>query len=147
MNEPERSRRVARLIFANWLAYCDLPPAQRPPMALPGWSSASATTPSQMILGNLFVARDDAPAAARALPPGKVADWYASTVDAGGIGLPTVTNIDKSLARERSLHGALLVDLANELYKREHGQYPEHAEELVGPYLKALPEGYKRIEP
>ena len=28
--EPERSRRVFRLIIANHLAYCDLPPSRRP---------------------------------------------------------------------------------------------------------------------
>ena len=32
-HEPERSRRVARLVFANLLATCDLPPGRRPPVA------------------------------------------------------------------------------------------------------------------
>jgi len=31
--EPERSQRIARLIFANWLAYCDEPSSQQPKVA------------------------------------------------------------------------------------------------------------------
>ncbi len=144
MNEPERSRRVARLIFANWLAYGDLPKSRQPPLVDPKWSSATkASSPAEMILGNLFVPTDSAPRAARALPAEKIANWYASTIDAGGVGLPTLTNVERTFARERSAQGALLVTLANELYKREHGQYPEKVEELVGPYLKTLPEPYK----
>ena len=64
MNEPERSRRVVRLIFANWLAYGDLPPSRRPPMVDPAWLPASATketSPAEMMLGNLVVVGDDAP--------------------------------------------------------------------------------------
>jgi hypothetical protein len=48
---------------------------------------------------------------------------------------------DGPLARERRRRPALIVRLAAELYKREHGRSPTRAGDLVGPSLKALPEG------
>ncbi len=144
LNEPERSRRVIRMIFANWLAYCDLPPSRRPPKVNPR-TGQTLTGPASAILGDFFVAGDDAPGPARALPPEKLAQWFGSTMDAR-MALPAFLSFERAVARERSAQDALLFNLANELYKREHGQYPEHAEELVGPYLKALPEGYKPIK-
>ncbi len=144
MNEPERSRRVIRLIFANWLAYCDLPPSQQPPRVLPG-SKVKAEGPARILLESLYVVGKNAPNSARALPPEKLGQWLNSTIDAE-MALPAFVNVQKAIGREQTAQDALLVSLANELYKREHGQYPEHAEELVGPYLKALPEGYKPIK-
>ncbi len=141
MNEPERSRRVFRMIFANWLAFCDLPPSQQPPRVLPG-SNIQASGPTKLLLEGLYVVDKDAPEAARALPPEKLARWFTSTVDAEMV-LPAWVAVEKALARERAMQSVLLVSLANEFYKREHGQYPERAEELVGPYLKTLPESYK----
>ncbi len=144
LNEPERSRRVLRMIFANWLAYCDLPPSLQPPRVLPG-SGIQASGPAKLLLEGLFVVGDDAPGPARALPPEKLAQWYASTLDAK-MAIPAFVAVEKAVAGERSVQSALLFNLANELYKREHGQYPERVEELVGPYLKALPEGYQPIK-
>jgi hypothetical protein len=142
INDPERSRRVVRMVFANWLAYCDLPPAHRPPRVMPPVKSPTTDDPARALLGDLFVVGDDAPWQARTLPPEKLAQWYASTVDAQ-LSVPFVSSVEKAIFRERASHDALLFNLANELYKREHGQYPENAEELVGPYLKALPPGYE----
>ncbi len=141
INEPERSRRVIRLIFANWLAYCDLPPSRQPPKVTSA-TGHTLTGPASAILGEFFVAGNDAPRSARALPPEKLAQWFGSTMDAR-MALPAFLAFDKALARERSAQAGLLFNLANALYKREHGQYPEHTEDLVGPYLKALPDGYK----
>jgi hypothetical protein len=142
INEPERSRRVLRMICANWLAYRDLPPAQQPPKVLPPTSSPSRRDPAAALLGYLFVVGDDAPWQARALPPEKLARWYASTIDAP-LSVDFVWAVEKALARERTAQDALLFTLANELYKREHGQYPGRPEDLVGPYLKTLPPSYQ----
>jgi tetratricopeptide (TPR) repeat protein len=141
LSEPERSRRVLRLIYANWLAYCDLPPSRQPPKIVtpPGQTLSG---PASAILGELFVAGDDAPESARALPPEKLARWIGSTMDAR-MALPALVAFDKAIGRERSAQDTMLFTLANELYEREHGQYPEHVEDLVGPYLKVLPEGYR----
>ena len=138
--EPERSRRVLRLIFANWRAYADLPPERRPPWALTTMGPMPEGHAKEL-LADLFVVGDDAPAAARALPPAQVARWYATTVDAREF-LPAFANVERALGRERSTHAALLVALANELYKCEHGGYPARVEDLIGPYLESLPPGY-----
>ncbi len=140
INEPERSRRVLRMIFANWLAYCDLPAPRQPPRVLPN-PKITGKDPVKALLADLYVVDTNAPAAARALPPEKLANWFGSTLDAE-MALPAYRAFGKAHARERSAQDALLFTLANELYKREHGKYPEKNEELVGPYLKALPSGY-----
>lgn len=64
--EPERSRRVLRLVFANWLAACDRPVEDRPPVV--------ETRPA------LFRHGPDAPAAARALPPERIAEEFADSM-------------------------------------------------------------------
>ena len=64
--EPERSRRVLRLVFANWLAACDRPPSDRPPVA--------ETRPALFRLG------PDAPPSARALPPERIAEEFADSL-------------------------------------------------------------------
>jgi hypothetical protein len=138
--EPERSRRVYRLIVANRLAYCDLPSARRPPKVslapnLPPKGAAWA------LLADLYTVDETAPAPARALPAEDLARWYASTIYAE-LCLPNLGAIDKALARERGVQATLLIALANQLYLKEHGKAAETVEELVGPYLKALPEGY-----
>jgi hypothetical protein len=140
LNEPERSRRVIRLVFANWLAYCDRPSVQRPSRVRANPSSG-LNSHAKALLADLYVVDATAPEPARSLPPEKVAAWYGTTIDAE-MALPAFFNVERAIARERSVQGNLLVALANELHKREHGKYPEHVEELVGPYLKALPEGH-----
>ena len=140
LNEPERSRRVVRLVFANWLAYCDRLPSQRPPRVVPD-PRMTGNSHARALLSDLYVVDATAPASARALPPEKVALWFGSTVDAQ-IAMPAFVSVERAVARERSAQGNLLVALANELHKREHGKYPERVEELVGPYLKVLPEGH-----
>ena len=140
LNEPERSRRVVRLVFANWLAYCDRPPSQRPPRVVPD-PRITGNGHARALLSDLYVVDATAPAPARALPPEKVASWFGSTVDAQ-MAMPAFVNVERAVARERSVQGNLVVTLANELHKRDHGKYPERVEELVGPYLKVLPEGH-----
>ncbi len=140
INEPERSRRVIRMIFANWLAYCDLPSARQPRRVGPS-ANATMSGSANSILSDLYVVGEDAPTTARALPPEQLACWFASTMDAK-LAVPNFIGVDKAIAGERSSRDAMLFTLAIELYKREHGQYPERNEELVGPYLEELPPGY-----
>jgi hypothetical protein len=138
MNEPERSRRVDRMIFANLLAYCDLPPENRPPKAS---SKITGTARNLGVLGDLYVVDASAPEAARALTPETLARWFATTIDAEQF-MPAFAAVEKALARERSAQANLIVTLANNLHLRERGAYPEKVEDLVGPYLKELPAGY-----
>jgi len=135
--EPERSRRVFRLIVANWLPYCDLPASRRPPVA------KFPATPAGPAAPDLELYEPDAtsPASARALPPEAIERWCRTTIYAE-MCVPVYGSVNAALARERATQARLVIALANKLYQRERGKPPETFEELVGPYLKALPEGY-----
>jgi hypothetical protein len=54
---------------------------------------------------------------------------------------------DGDLARERRRRSALIVRLAAELYRREHGRYPGKCGQLLGPYLHEFPEGITDDDP
>jgi hypothetical protein len=143
-NDVTRSRRAIRLLFANWLAQVDRPAAQRASAAIqkPVWIYATDPT---------------APPAARAVAPevlAKAVEHNALTrtnFDVDEIGYhpyrPPLWEENGPLARERRNRSVLIVRLAAELYRREHGQLPAQAGALVGPYLKDLPEGIAPGDP
>ena len=137
--EPERSRRVLRLIVANRLAGSDLPATLRPKLL--GSPEATPNDPSTSLINDLYDLDPTAPAAARALPPAELVRWYESTIYAK-ILHSSPSAFEAQIARERANQANLVISLANELYKRERGDYPDRAEDLVGAYLKALPEGH-----
>jgi hypothetical protein len=132
--EPERSRRVIRLLFANWLAHVEHP-GQRKPAVRARFHIAKQT--SGVVL---YHVSPDAPADARALSPQEVASWLVTTNDAklafryGSLAWPDVRR------REQRSYRALLVLLAGEIYRRERGAPPASEETLVGTYLKRLPD-------
>jgi hypothetical protein len=127
--EPERSRRMIRLAFANWLAYLALPPARRPAPD-PGVSGAY----------EFYAFGPEAPDKARALSPEALDRWLQTTYNAREILRSWKTDIRPLRARDRANHRALVVLLASELYRRDHGTDPPSDEALVGPYLKSLPD-------
>ncbi|HEV3165046.1 MAG TPA: hypothetical protein VGZ22_13530 [Isosphaeraceae bacterium] len=137
--EPERSRRVVALVFANWLVYCDKPPAERPKFI---------TTDPQ-----LYAVDPSAPALARALAPQAITRWVKSTLVVSDSlpvlsdYLPTLPNLVSMLDADRPLLETLQVQVAEQLYLRENGKVPESAAVLVGPYLKWLPERYLEPDP
>ena len=123
--EPERSRRVIRLLTANWLAYLDLPAGSRP------------KPDPRVATFDFYSLGPQAPAQARAQSAEAMDIWFDTAYDAqqvlrylDGSGIQTV---------ERANHADFLVLLGNELYHRDHGVDPPTAEALVGPYLKSLP--------
>jgi hypothetical protein len=132
--EPERSRRVIRLLFANWLADVEHP-GQRKPAARARFHIAKRTSGV-----SLYQVSPDAPASARALSPREVASWLVTTNDAklafrhGFLAWPTVRRVEQRIYREQ------LVVLAGEIYRRERGALPPSDEALVGTYLKSLPD-------
>jgi hypothetical protein len=132
--EPERSRRVIRLLFANWLAHVEHP-WQRKPAARARFHIAKET--SDVLL---YHVSPDAPAGARALSPHEVASWMVTTNDAklalrhAFLAWPNVRRREQRSYRER------LVLLAGEIYRRERGALPPSDEALVGTYLKSLPD-------
>jgi hypothetical protein len=141
--EPERSRRVVRLVYANLLAVCDLPPDRRPPVAA---TLVGLIPTGKLPLVDLYTMDASAPAPARALTPAEIRDWFDSTLYARQL-MGALKNIVQGIDRERVTQATLVIALANRLYEVERGKAPSTVEELVGPYLKALPEGYQRIEP
>ena len=124
--EPERSRRVLRLVLANWLAYEELPPDRRP-------------DPDPKVSGSyeFYAFGPEAPAGSR-LSPEALARWLATTSDAPD--LLRALDIRRNRFGERASHRALVVLLARELYRRDHGASSPSDEALVGPYLKELPD-------
>jgi len=146
-NDVERSRRVLRLMYANWLAQVDKPAAKRAPIAIRKPTLIYASDPT-------------APPAARALAPevlDKALDHTAlareifrpdDLISRGGSPdlLPPWED-DGLLPRERRRRSVLIVKLAAELYRRVHGQPPATAGALLGPYLKVLPEGINSDDP
>ena len=132
--EPERSRRVTRLAFANWLAQCDRPPNGRARLAM--------RAPDVY----LYDADPAAPAAANALPPGTAGEWMKSTELAARFG-PMYFWVVAAFDRDRRTLAALKVTLAEQLYRREHGRPPGTLGALVSPDLPALPDGYEAGDP
>jgi hypothetical protein len=130
-NEPERSRRMLRLAFANWLAHAEEKDARR-------------LTPAAVALfgrGNWRLSVDfyavgaDGPAAARRLTPRGLAESLLGALDARLL----LRHWPRMHYTERRDHRALVVVLAGELYRRDRGRPPPSDRALVGPYLDHLP--------
>ena len=132
-NDPERSRRVLRLAFANWLAHTEekdprrLKPAVRAVFGRRGRGSSVY----------FYDVGPDGPAVARRMAPQRLAEWLVGTRDAKLVlnfwPWPAVRNT------ERREHRALVVLLAGELYQRDRGTPAPSEQALVGPYLDHLP--------
>jgi hypothetical protein len=128
LREPERSRRVIGLAIANWLAYYELPFADRPPRE----ASADAR------VDRFYPHGPRTKADPRALSPSALSRWLSSTNDANV--LFARWGLTKVRSDERSNHRTLLILLGQELYRRDHGgQHPPTPDVLVGSYLKSLP--------
>lgn len=143
-NDDERSRRLLRLLLANWLPQVDRSESERAPMAIGG------PTP-------IFAADPSAPASSQVLEPKVLDQLLGESLLANFIFRPKANNYgsfqmslwekDNPLDRERRRRSALIVRLAAEAFKRERGRPPHSAGELAGPYLKALPQGIGPSDP
>jgi hypothetical protein len=129
LREPERSRRVLRLIYANWLSVGDLPDEER------------ARRRRKIGDRMYFDPPPGAPESARLLGPDELHRWFLSTRYIQPLLLP-LEPCEKASDRETALRASLVVHLAERLYAREKGKEPPSVEALVGPYLKAIPPGY-----
>jgi hypothetical protein len=132
-NEPERSRRVMRLAFANWLAHAqNKDPQLQKPVVRAVFQGGNRKTALYF-----YPVDPKAPATARKLAPADLAKWFLSTRDAKLLldfwPWPAIRTT------ERREYRALVVTLADELYKRDHGKPPASEADLVGSYLDHLP--------
>jgi hypothetical protein len=126
--EPERCRRLIRLVTANRLAFYDLPPDRRP-------------SPDPDVLSCAFYPfGPEAPAEARVLSPKALGRWLDSTQEPRR--LIGSFNWRGLRVKERANHRELVILLGIQLYRRDHGTDPPTPEALVGPYLKSLPMEY-----
>jgi hypothetical protein len=152
LREPERSRRVLRLLCAQYLAHeeaHEMPP--RKPAVWARFSYLTSTNPMTKgrITVPLYPVSPQAPAGARALPPQAVAGWLVATLDAR-LRLvqghshywpwPPDRLADRRGVADRKAYRELVIMLATELYYRERGSLPSSDEDLVGTYLKSLPD-------
>jgi hypothetical protein len=146
-NDIERSRRVVRLLFANWLPQLDKLPALRAPIAIRKPTviyasdphappSAGGVAPEDLdaALGNTLFAQQFL------RPPDR---WPNGSSPWSGLAWEG----DSGLAREPRRRAVLIVKLAAELYRRVHGKAPANAGALLGRYLTVLPGGIKVDDP
>jgi hypothetical protein len=146
-NDVERSRRILRLLFANWLPQLDRPAALRAPIAVSKPTLIYAPDPSAPPAARAIAPEDlDAAIGRTSLAqqffcpgfwaPQASAPWRANTWEGTG-----------PLAREPRRRAVLILKLASELYRREHAKPPANAGVLVGGSLKELPAGITPDDP
>lgn len=124
-HDPERSDRVLRLITAGYLAQCDRPPALRPKLV------------SQY---EIIYAHDQlTPKAVRAISPEALESWVRDSIvhDLGPYSMHLQTRLDT----EKGTFDELALKMAERAFAIERGRPPKTYGELLGPYLKTLPEG------
>jgi hypothetical protein len=134
LNEPELSRRVVRLAFANWLTHAQhADPGRHKPTVLAWFAldKRGTTIP-------FFNVGPEAPESARRLSPDELARRLLTTRDARWLfnQFPWPT----TRISEKRTHARLVLLLASELYRREHGKPPSSDQALVGPCLDHLPD-------
>jgi hypothetical protein len=133
-NDPEVSRRVLRLAFANWLAHLhDSAAERRKPSALAIFPGTRWNAPIPF-----FTVGPEAPASARRMPPDELASRILTTHDAASL-LDQWRWWPVRLSEKRN-HASLVMLLAEELYRREQGTPPPNDSALVGRYLDHLPD-------
>jgi len=123
--EPERSRRVLRLLCANWLAHVETP-EQRKPAVLVSFPLRVSTNPIRNVTTTVPlypVVRTGA----GSLPPQELASWLVTTNDAKLRILVANSYLPwspENHLRDRKAHRDLVIMLATEIYRRERGALP-----------------------
>ena len=150
LREPERSRRVLRLLCANYLAQLNTRRHQpRKPAVFAALTYLTSTNPIAKGKFHLpvYPVGPEAPAGARALPPQDMADWLVRSLDARlrllmgyDEWLPPVRPRDWRTFADRRAHRDLVIMLATEIFRRERGAPPPTEDALVGTYLQSLPD-------
>jgi hypothetical protein len=122
-HEPETSRRLVGQVYANWLAHCDKPPKLRPATVSPfELFDAPPSLPGMLPVPALIEALNGPRVARHVLSP-----W---------------SDFEETLGKEKTRQAQLIVAIAEQLYLRERRQALPTVQDLVGSYLKEIPEGY-----
>ncbi|WP_422927855.1 hypothetical protein [Singulisphaera sp. PoT] len=133
-NEPERSRRVLRMAFANWVGRVEQSTKANQKAAV----RATFSSFEQKSTVFLYPPGGSPTSAKVTLTPSELAERLVGALDAKQIlcqwPWPSVS------AQERRDQRALVLILAEELYRRDHGTPAPSETALVGPYLKHLPD-------
>jgi hypothetical protein len=141
LREPKRSRRVLRLLFANWLAHVETH-EQRKPAVLVLFPLRVSTNPIRTVTTTVPL-YPVSPTGAGSLLPRELARWLVTANDAKLRILVANSYLPWSPAnhlRDRREYHDLVIMLATEIYRRERGALPPSDEALVGTYLKRLPD-------
>ncbi|MCH5372915.1 MAG: hypothetical protein JJ992_02975, partial [Planctomycetes bacterium] len=124
VGEPVLSRRMTRVYFLNQLTFCDLPFYKRPGT-----------------VGTLEMFDDP-----KGFDLGNGDTWNATSFDAAfkrailaNLLLPATLQVHRALDREKSRYRTLLVTLAGQSFRRDHGHFPHTLSDLVPEYLDLIP--------
>lgn len=125
--EPERSARVLRLIAAGYLAQCDRPRANRP----------------QLLFTSLMIYDHDAqtPQSVQAIAPDALESWARDSI-VMPLG-PFNPHLQRFIDAEAGTFDSLALTMAERAFVIGQGRPPKSYGELLGPYLKTLPDGIK----
>jgi hypothetical protein len=130
-HEPERSRRVLRLMVANVLSQCDRPPSQRAKL--------------QDATFLVHAANESTPPAVRALGPEGLQRWLQSS-DLIAL-YPEFGSVFSRHDSALAAFDVLRLVMAVRAYGLERGANPKTYRDLLGAYLKTLPEGFEPGDP
>jgi hypothetical protein len=125
-HEPERSRRIFKLMFQNWMAQCDKPPSERPRML------GTAANPRMLF---------DTEPPRGALRPVDLVPRIESALLAKTVS-PVYASIQGAFDRNRAQRASLVIMLAEKLFERKFGKPPSSHDELIGPCLQRFPDEY-----
>jgi len=138
-NEPERSRRATRLLFANWLSQADRRPGSRTKAVSADplvFDVAPGTTPPRLAPADLaaFVASAKLASIVRGSGATQAVPWT--------VGFPWQHDRwPAGLDADRRALADLIVAFASRIYEIETGTYPSGPALLVPKILPRLPDG------
>jgi hypothetical protein len=130
-HEPERSRRLLRLFVANMLSQCDRPRSKR----------AKVRDASFL----LYEGNGNTPPSVRGLGPERLQQWLL-TSDLHAL-FPALGSTMNRCDGDFASFDLLRLVIALRAYGLDRGAPPTTFGDLLGPYLKTLPEGFEAGDP
>jgi hypothetical protein len=122
-NEPQMAHRVAQHAFTNMLEHLDKPRHARPPQT---HSQRLFQTPPSKSLSTTTLSAEQIEASIQRSPVAREL-------------LERLYSADDAAGREQARQAALVVALAVQIYRREQGEFPDKAEDLLNGILNELP--------